>query len=281
MFRMRAILAITLSLWASATCASEQDNAHLHSLWQAQLERYVSYTADNGKNSEVNYSAWQRDSHQLRQYADSLAEVTRDDYETWDESRQLAFLINAYNAHTVLLILQHYPDLSSIRDIGGWFSSPWSEKVANLLGEQRTLDEIEHGMIRGQDDTLREEGFDGFSEPRIHFAVNCASRGCPPLRNEAYTADKLDIQLENQTRQFLSNRNQNYFRGRTLYLSSIFKWYKEDFTRGWNDTNSLEAFLLHYADALNLDAAEQPALQEGKVDIKYNDYNWSLNDIAD
>ncbi|QCZ93797.1 DUF547 domain-containing protein [Salinimonas iocasae] len=281
MFRMRAILAITLSLWASVICASEQDNAHLHSPWQAQLERYVSYTADNGKSSEVNYSGWQRDSHQLRQYADSLAEVTRDEYETWDESRQLAFLINAYNAHTVLLILQHYPDLSSIRDIGGWFSSPWSEKVANLLGEQRTLDEIEHGMIRGQDNALREDGFDGFSEPRIHFAVNCASRGCPPLRNEAYTADKLDAQLEHQTRQFLSNRNQNYFRGRTLYLSSIFKWYEEDFTRGWNNWGSLEAFLLHYADALNLDAAEQQTLQEGKVSIKYNDYNWALNDIAD
>ncbi|MBD3584819.1 DUF547 domain-containing protein [Salinimonas sp. HHU 13199] len=280
MHRMIATLTILCSVWASGTCAKAQDSDDLHKGWHNQLARYVTYTADGGASSEVNYSQWKRDEDRLRQYVDRLARVSRDEYEAWDTAGKLAFLINAYNAHTVLLVLQHHSDISSIKDIGGWFSSPWSLQIADLLGKKRTLDDIEHGMIRGRIDELKKEGFNGFSEPRIHFAVNCASRSCPPLRNEAYTAKKLDVQLEDQTQQFLGNRRQNAFDGRVLHLSSIFKWYEQDFSSGWRGISSLEALVLEYAEALQVKAPARQALRNHAVKIKYKDYDWALNDKA-
>lgn len=276
------VLTLLCSLWSCVALASDRDmdSAELHDGWQNQLTRYVTYSAGSGNSSEVNYTQWKSDEDKLRQYVDSLASVSRDEYEAWEAPRKLAFLINAYNAHTVLLILQHHAEISSIKDIGGWFSSPWSLQIANLLGKMRSLDDIEHGMIRGRVEELQDEGFYGFHEPRIHFAVNCASRSCPSLRNEAYTAKKLDAQLEDQTRQFLATSEHNNFDGQVLHLSSIFKWYKQDFTSGWRGITSVEAFVLEYANALGMDAADRQALRKNNVKIKYKEYNWALNDKA-
>ena len=122
-----------------------------------------------------------------------------------------------------LLILTAYPNLDSIRDIGFWFRSPWRKKFIPLFGEQVSLDNIEHDMIRGS-------GL--YNEPRIHFAVNCAAIGCPGLQAEAYQGSKLEQQLEAGTRLFLSDSSRNYHADGRLFIPSLFDWYDEDFMMG-------------------------------------------------
>jgi hypothetical protein len=241
--------------------------AEEHGAWSDLLADWVSPTAD-GYSTRVDYAAAEKEREALQNYLDSLAAVDAQTYSQWSEDRQLAFLINAYNAWTVELILRQEPAPESIRDIGGWLQSPWDVPLSRLLGRERSLDDIEHRMIRGPE---------GFGEPRIHFAVNCASVGCPALRREAYTAQDLEAQLEAQTRQFLSDRSRNGWRGDTLYLSPLFKWYREDFETDWRDTGSLGAFLLRYADALDSDAEQREALRRGSMRIRYTDYDWALN----
>ncbi|TCO78307.1 DUF547 domain-containing protein [Chromatocurvus halotolerans] len=239
-----------------------------HSDWSRLLDRFVS-AAENGDSTAIDYAGIQRQRDRLRSYLHRLSDVEAETFAEWPESERLAFLINAYNAWTVELILDEYPDIASIKDIGGWFGSPWKQAIAPLLGEKRTLDDIEHGMIRGSGE---------FDEPRIHFAVNCASIGCPALRAEAYVADRLDAQLEAQTRNFLKDRSRNRWRDGRLYVSPLFKWYREDFEAGWRGTDSLTDFLVLYSGALGLSANQTEALQAGNVDIRYTDYDWRLND---
>jgi Protein of unknown function, DUF547 len=148
----------------------------------------------------------------------------------------MAFLINAYNAFTVELILTKYPGLASIKDLGSMFSSPWKPKWIPLLGGKVSLDDIERGM-------LRERG--RFDDPRVHFGVNCASIGCPPLREEAFVAERLDAQLDEQALRFMSDRTRNRFdaAARRLELSKIFDWYGDDFNLGHRGIASLPAFM--------------------------------------
>ena len=166
------------------------------------------------------------------------------------------------------LILTAWPELESIRDLGSLLRSPWKKSFIPLLGETVSLDDIEHGMIR-------EAGV--YDEPRIHFAVNCASIGCPALRREAYTADALEAQLEAQTQQFLGDRSRNRLRGDTLEVTSLFKWYRDDFEQGWRGADSVEAFLARYAAALELDEDDRKRLLAGDLDIEHLEYDWSLN----
>lgn len=266
-----ALVRLLMGFWllaGSLLSAAVHANSVLHADWTRLLQAHVVATPD-GHSTQVDYAGMAADRARLAAYLDQLAAVTRSEYQTWDERRQLAFLINAYNAHTVALVLQHYPDIDSIRDIGGWFSSPWTKDIAPLLGATRSLDDIEHDMIRGED---------GFGEPRIHFAVNCASIGCPALRREAYTADKLESQLADQTRRFLADPSRNRVANGTLQVSSIFKWYKQDFAAGWRGLNSLGAFLANYADALSLTPAQTQQLKNGTLPVDYLDYDWTLND---
>ncbi|MCU7553259.1 DUF547 domain-containing protein [Alteromonas sp. ASW11-19] len=263
--RFTAVLWLLVGSLVSAAVSAE---GTLHDDWTRLLQAHVVATP-NGHSTQVDYAGMAAESARLAAYLKQLAAVTPSQYQQWNESRQLAFLINAYNAHTVALVLQHYPDIDSIRDIGGWFSSPWSQGIAPLLGATRSLDEIEHKMIRGEK---------GFGEPRIHFAVNCASIGCPALRREAYTGAGLDIQLEDQTQRFLADSSRNRFTDGTLQVSEIFKWYRQDFTQGWRGLNSLAAFLAHYAEALSLTPEQTQQLQNRAVKIEYLDYNWTLND---
>jgi len=198
----------------------------------------------------------------------SLSNVQQRTFDQWSHNEQLAFLINAYNAATVELILTAWPSIDSIKDLGSLFSSPWSKEFVVLLGEQRSLDDIEHNLIRGSR---------RYNDPRVHFAVNCASIGCPALRPEAYSSENLDQQLDEQTRLFLSDRSRNRLDGHQLKLSSIFKWYQEDFEKGWKGYRSLTSFLVDHPEALNLSAAKVKELQAGAIDITYLDYNWQLN----
>ena len=256
----------------------------LHEPWDSMVKRYVVSVSNDANRqhqaTRVDYQRWHTNRKELTQYLQALAQIELVQYQQWSARQQLAFLINAYNAHTVALILTHYPKLDSIKDIGGLFSSAWNQPVGQLLGQARTLDDIEHGMIRGHSST-----FEGFAEPRIHFAVNCASIGCPALRREAYISTKLDAQLNSQTRQFLADRSRNKVTPDALYLSKLFDWYEDDFLAPAKGTDSaksqptLRPFLATYADALQLDATAQQALANGELAIRYTRYDWALNDL--
>jgi len=259
--RRLVILFIGLMLTSSA-------GAFDHSEWNRLLDRFVSAT-QTCDSTTIDYADVQGQRGRLRSYLDRLSGVEAETFAAWPESRRLAFLINAYNAWTVELILGEYPDIASIKDIGGWFGSPWKKAIAPLFGKKRTLDEIEHGMIRGSGE---------FNEPRIHFAVNCASIGCPALRSEAYVADRLDAQLEAQTRNFLQDRRRNRWHDGRLHVSPLFKWYREDFETGWRGSDSLADFLARYAEALGLSEAQADALRTGSVEFRYTEYDWRLNE---
>lgn len=239
-----------------------------HQLWDDLLKRHV-VVIDGGQITQSDYAGFQSQRQDLKRYLDSLSAVTQTEFAAWSNDEQLAFLINAYNAWTVELILTKYPDLNSIKDLGGFFSSPWEKAFIPLFGEQVSLDHIEHDLIRGSG---------RYDEPRIHFAVNCASIGCPALRNEAYTAASLDNQLEQQTRLFLQDRSRNRLEGNRLQVSEIFKWYREDFQQGWRNAETLADFLVLYADALGLDKQQQAKLNQGEIAIHFLDYDWQLND---
>lgn len=255
--------AVFSAVFSAVTTAQEA----LHQPWQALLTQHVSPIND-GHSSQVNYAGMKTDHAKLTAYLTALGKVDKQTFEQWPAPQQLSFLINAYNAWTVELILSAYPDIKSIKDLGSFFSSPWSKKFIPLLGETRSLDNIEHELIRGDNK---------YGDPRIHFAVNCASIGCPALREEAYTAEKLEQQLEQQTVRFLSDKTRNRFNKAEMELSSIFKWYQEDFSLGFRASDSLSAFILLYAESLGLTPEQQALLKAKKMDVDYLPYDWQLN----
>lgn len=269
--RRRALLAglatapLTRPAWAQAGFD------HGHAAWTALLKKHV-VLLRGGQASQVRYAGFAADRAALKATLDSLSAVPRAAFDGWSKPQQQAFLINAYNAFTVELILTRYPDLKSIKDLGSLLSNPWKPKWIALLGGKVSLDDIEHGM-------LRERG--RYDEPRVHFAVNCASIGCPMLREEAFVAERLEAQLEQQAQRFMADRTRNRWnaqRGR-LELSKIFDWYGEDFRLGHKGIASLPAFAARYADLL----ADAPADRERlrgtpPPDIAFLDYDWALND---
>ncbi|MBD3320706.1 MAG: DUF547 domain-containing protein, partial [Chitinivibrionales bacterium] len=141
--------------------------------------------------------------------------VTASAFDSWSENHQIAFLINAYNFYTVVLILNNYPLETGIRDI----RRPWKQKFVPLFGNTVSLDHIEHEILRKE-----------YAEPRIHFAVVCASKGCPELKDTPFTGDNLDKQLAGAALAFLNDPSRNRIMENTLVLSKIFKWYGDDFT---------------------------------------------------
>lgn len=220
---------------------------HSHKEFDKLLKKYVS-------NGLVNYKKWKQEQAELKRYLESLSTVSVHEYNQFTTNQKLAFLINAYNAFTIQLILNHYP-VTGIKKIGGIFQNPWKIKFFQLLGEERHLDWIEHSKLRVD-----------FQEPRVHFAIVCASIGCPVLQSEAYTADKLEFQLEKATKEFLSDKSKNFYehKKKILYLSPIFKWFRSDFEK----KSSLVSFVQAYFSE---------TIPEN-VDIEFTDYDWSLNE---
>lgn len=267
MTRLRvSVLAFALSWYfpaISATVPPTFDREH--AAWSALLKQHVRWNAD-GTASNVDYDGFRRDRASLGAYLAALAKVTPSQYQTWSWADREAFLINAYNAATVELILTQYPNPGSIKDLGGWFSTPWKRRFVVLLGQTRSLDDIEQGLLRRAPE---------YRDPRAHFAVNCASLGCPALRDEAYVGVLLDAQMNDQTRRFLRDGTRNRFIGvsRHLQVSKLFDWYSADFARVGGVAN----FLAGYADALGMTPAEAVALRAGRIDIDYLPYDWSLN----
>ncbi len=171
-----------------------------------------------------------------------------------------ALLINAYNAYTVRSILDH-PDVSSIRKIPG----VWTGSRHPVGGFELTLDEIEHRILRPF-----------FRDPRIHFALNCASRSCAPLPGWAYDGDRIDAQLEDRARLFLSDPKNVRVEGSKLALSKYFDWYGGDFRApGWKGSaGSIAAYVARYAAA---DVKELIERRSGTPPIDFLEYDWSLN----
>src|SRR5262249_20603062 len=257
--------------------AGAQGFDHEHKAWTALLKKHV-VLIEGDRASRVHYDGFAADRAALKSYLDALAAVRRGEFESWNRRRRMAFLINAYNAHAVEKILTRYPDIRSIWDFGKLTGNPFKERFVTLLGRAFSLDQIEH-------ETLRKPG--AYDEPRVHFAVNCASIGCPMLREEAYVAERLEAQLEEQTRRFLSDRSRNRYNPATgrLEVSRIFEWYRQDWTSGYRGiggngppVRSRKQFLAGYAELLASRPEHQRLVREQKAEIRFLDYDWGLND---
>jgi len=261
---------VLLAVCLFATPAMALDSNH--AAWSELLAKHVHWNAD-GTASTVDYAGFARERAALQAYLDQLSAVSQASFDAWPVAERQAFLINAYNAQTVALILTRWPKLESIKDLGGLFSSPWKKSFFTLLETQRSLDDVEHGLLRGAPD---------FNEPRIHFAVNCASIGCPALRPEAFRGADFDAQLEDQTLRFLRDRTRNRFDPATgvLSLSKIFDWYAGDFERGFRGTRTVLEFAGTYASALSDSPEARARIGRGGVELDYIDYDWALNGPA-
>lgn len=240
-------LVILISCGAGKPSVSKQ--APEHRPWTQLLRKHVDAAG------MVSYEGFIEDRAALKAYLDTLA-AHHPDKDSWSKDEQLAYWINTYNAFTIELILQHYP-LESIKDIKRWnipfLNTPWTIKFIKLGGKKYTLDKIEHRIIRKQ-----------FEEPRIHFALVCAAVSCPKLRREAYVAEKLDTQLQEQGRDFLSADSKNSIATDKLELSAIFNWFSGDF----KTNGTLIEYIRQFTDVEIQDDAN----------ISYKDYNWQLND---
>lgn len=259
---------LMLILMLMTPCAISQTFDHSHQRFTEVLQQHV-VVSDNGLKSAVDYAALADSSDALNTYLDQLASVNQGQYQQWNENQQLAFLINAYNAFTLQLIINNWDqfksgDVESIRDLGSLFTSPWEQDFFTLLGTKRTLDWLEHEKIRVD-----------FDEPRIHAALVCAAVSCPKLRAEAFVADELEQQLEDQMVSFLHDRDKNGIDEKGLYLSKIFDWYAEDFKQG--NEAGIRKYMRQYAQALADNEEQRQRLTETDIAIRYTHYNWQLN----
>jgi hypothetical protein len=253
-------------LLVSAGGATAQEFDQTHSLYDGLLKAHV-------VKGRVDYAALKAESKALDRYLSQLAGVQEKQFRSWDEARQLAFLFNLYNAATLRLILDHYP-VPSIKDIGGWFQGPWDQPVVPLFGTPITLNTLEHTILRKQ-----------YKEPRLHMALVCAARGCPSLRSEAYTAEHLQEQLDDQAEKLLADPGKfRIERGSNIvYFSSIFKWYGDDFksrympSAGFSGLDETQRAVANFCARYLLEPDRQ-YLEAGGYAVRFLDYDWSLNE---
>lgn len=225
-----------------------QSKSISHDLFDDLLNKYVN---DLGN---VDYLGFKKDSIKFNTYLDHLSKNPPSS--SWSKEEQIAYWINVYNAFTISLVAKHYP-IKSIKDIRpgiSFINSVWDIKFIKIGRETYDLNNIEHSILRKK-----------FDEPRIHFAINCASYSCPRLRNEAYVGSKLNTQLTEATQLFLSDKSKNEISPDKIVISKIFDWFGSDFKK----QGSLIDFLNLYSKVkINK-----------KAKVSYLDYNWSLNGI--
>jgi hypothetical protein len=210
-----------------------------HAIWDGLVKKYIS------AEGKVNYAAIQKNKAQLDAYLDVLTD--NPPQSNWDKNKQLAYWINAYNAFTIKRIIEKYP-ISSINNI-----KPWDDKNIQLGDKKYSLNQIENEIIRPQ-----------FKDARIHFAVNCAAKSCPKILNEAFAPEKLNLQLEAQTKLFVNNTTENTLSEKKIEISHIFDWYKADF----DAVGGVIPFLNKYSNVKIKDNAK----------VSYKEYNWNLNE---
>jgi hypothetical protein len=222
-----------------------------YNAWTALLRKHV--------NAEglVDYKGFIKDKDQLQAFLDELS--SKPPASDWTTNDKIAYWLNAYNAFTVKLIVDHYP-VKSIKDLGPkhqiiFINTPWDKRFFKIGGKTMTLNRIEHRILRRK-----------FREPRIHFALNCASMSCPKLRREAYVGSKLDEQLTDQGNDFLRDKTKNKPDKEHPKLSAIFDFYGKDMKK-WSGKS-----LIDYINPFS------PVKINADVDIEYLDYDWSLNE---
>ena len=247
-----------LVCWVLSVLSASSAHAFDFSPWDGLLKTYVAPKTINGvKLNAVNYKKLGKDQAYNKLIKD-LEKASLADLKTREE--KLTFWINVYNIMAAKMVLDNYP-VKSIKDAGSLFTAVWKKEVGVVAGKKRTLNEIEHEILRKM------------GEPRIHVAIVCASVSCPDLRGEAYTAEKLDAQLDDQLKLFLVNAEKGLKvdtkKGR-VYVSSIFKWFKEDFEA----KGGVRKYLAPYAPESGM-----AALKNAKLSVYYLDYDWDLNEL--
>jgi hypothetical protein len=246
------IEALAITIWLAAIMISAAQPAAAgraadYGIYAELLSKYV-------QNGAVNYAGFKAEETRLDQFLAILEQV---DPEQLPREEQFAFYINAYNAWTIKLILTGYPGVKSIKELGSLWRSPWKKEIVRIHGQVFTLDHIEHEILRPR-----------FQDPRVHFAVNCASKSCPPLLSQPYRGETLDVQLTRVTAEFLNQPVHSRLEGDRLWVSSIFKWFAEDFNR------DVVGFYLKYAQG---DFKRKLEAARARIEVKYMDYDWSLN----
>lgn len=244
------LIAVFLFSCQSSTLGMAGTTPPSHQIWNQLVKVHVK------PDGKVDYRGFIRDKPKLEQYLTLLSD-NAPDRKTWSKNQQLAYWINAYNAFTVKLIVDNYP-VKSIRDLGPELKIPlikdvWHYKFFKIGGVESSLDEIEHSILRKE-----------FDEPRIHFAINCASVSCPPLLNEAFTAENIEAQLSKVATTFINDSSRNKISPDQAQISSIFSWFKGDFTKN----GSLIDFLNKYSKV--------KLKPNAKISHLY--YNWNLNE---
>lgn len=247
------------------------------STFDRDYRAYAAVLAAHVEGDRVDYRALQANRAALDAVVQSFAEVGEADLAGWPRADQMAFWINAYNALTLQVIVDHYPIRSrlfslaprnSIRQIDGvWTKISWP-----VAGRHVTLDDIEHAILRPV-----------YGDARIHFAVNCASVSCPPLALEPYRGPTLDAELDAAARRYLSSPLGLIVDGTTLRVSSLFKWYGEDFVEGYAPLgpargSSIDRAILGMVGRYGPEAARQLAAG-GRARVRFLAYDWSLNDV--
>lgn len=249
-FSIFAIIAIAVFLSSCKVKKVQSESQPItHELWDTLVQTHVSETGN------VDYKGFIRDSIKLDQYLNQLSSHHPND-KNWSADERLAYWINAYNAFTVKLIVDNYP-VKSIKDIKNgipFVNTVWDIKFIKIEGKEYDLNNLEHGITRKR-----------FNDPRIHAAFNCASYSCPRLRNEAFTAKRLDEQLDDQMRYFINNSTKNKLDPDNPKLSKIFKWYSGDFKK--TGLSKID-FINQYAEV---------KINKG-ADLDYLDYGWTLNE---
>lgn len=233
---------IFLLLIIGQGCTTTETTAQDHREWDRLLQKHVSPTG------VVDYEGFRKDRSQLDQY---LKQLSGTSVKKLSSKEQKVFWINAYNAYTVQLILDNYP-LKSIMDLKFRGKDAWSHPFIQIDGKRYTLNNIEHDILRKE-----------FPDPRIHFAVNCASASCPKLANKAFDVSNIDSLMDSLTKAYINDKSQNKLSANSVKISEIFKWYQEDFVK----SGTLIDFLNKYSTTKISKNAK----------VEYLPYDWSLN----
>ena len=221
--------------------------------WNSILSTYLSRTEDN--TTQFDYEAvTNADKASLKAYIEALSSI---DPTTLNRNEAFAYWANLYNAVTIDVVLDHYPVKSILRITSGLRPGPWKKKLVTVNGEKLSLDNIEHDILRAY-----------FKDPRVHYAVNCASIGCPNLGEKALTGAALDDMLNAGARDYINHPRGVSFDGNRVTVSTIYKWFREDFG---DSEEGVIRHLIQYAE---------PGLKEqleGATKINKYEYDWKLN----
>lgn len=234
--------ALVATLIFFSNLPAQQNFEEIHSIWDKELKLYV-------KAGKVNYKLWSKKQQNLDKYLTSLKNISPNALKSLPRNSKMAIYINAYNAFMIKAVLKN----SEIKSVQNIKPKIWNQKIVTLAGKSISLDELENSIIRPL-----------FKDPRIHFAIVCASISCPPISDQAYTMENMEMLLETNTIAFLKNTSENYFSGNQTKLSKLFQWFKQDFDKF---PGGLEGFLKKYA----------PAGYDPKKEITWTEYNWNLN----